>query len=225
MAGIAATRDRFTRPAPVRPLTGIPWPPFRRPPRRRPQHRRRADPGGVLRSPDELVHHRPRVAGPVRLQRFNTAVCVGEDPGGQRHGDMAGQPAATQHLVHQCPADTAVPVDERVDRVELGGRDRDRGQRQVGGPVREPPQVVEVRRDPVMVRRMKSAPTGVDPRAAVAQQRALHRDGRVGAEVVDPCCFFHRFDVRCDHPGVHAPRADVWTCRLTATGSACRRTD
>ncbi len=126
---------------------------------------------------------------------------------------------ATQHRVYQRPAGTAVPVGERVDRLELGVRDRGLAQRRQIGPADEPRQVVHQSGDVTVVRRNEGggvravgiptdphlllAPPAGDPRGVPGHESRVHGQDRALIKAVGQVQGgFHRGDIPDDRGGV-----------------------
>ena len=126
---------------------------------------------------------------------------VGQQPGRHRHGDVAGQAVAAQHRVDQRAAGAAVAVGERVDRLELGVRDRGLGQRLAGRPLHERDRSsissgtwswcggtnVGLVRAERVCRRSRPVPRASgrrSPGGRAPQERRVHREDGVGVETV-----------------------------------------
>ncbi len=77
-----------------------------------------------MRGIADLSHDRGEVPDPVRRQRVEVGDRVGEQPRRDRDRHALGQTPVAQHLVQQGSPRTAVAVDERMDRLELGMSER-----------------------------------------------------------------------------------------------------
>ncbi len=125
----------------------------------------------------ETFDDRLGVTCPVRRERVEVPVGVGEQSGGDRHGHLTGESLSSQQAVHDRPPRSTVAIGKRMDRLELRVSDRCLQQHRQVVTVHEADEVVDRRRDPRVVRRDEAC--GVGPVAARADPdlRAAPRAG------------------------------------------------
>jgi len=132
------------------------------------------------------------------------------------HGGVPGQPLVPEHQVDQGPAGAAVPVGERVDRLELGVGDRRLSQDGQVVACGESHEIVDGAWDPAVVGRDE---VGADGGAATAADpdRFLAPTGQFRAAVQDRP--LHELDLlRGDRPG--SRRACDMACTFAAMTAA-----